>query len=117
MGFDWEIPYPGLRVEERQAAWTINNIGDDVAPSGTEIGTATITSRPGPKALTPVATITNPLSIDRDVEGHTSHPMTYPLSWSGQEPGSYTLTVVIGPATAEVYYRANEWGQCELDTY
>ena len=115
MGYQWELEYPGLRLDGNQAAWNLKNIGDEVAPSGTEIGTATITSRPNPQSPSPVVTVTNPLSIDRDVESQTSHPMTYPLNWSGIEAGAYTFAVVFGDASAEMYYVVDHYGNCTHD--
>jgi hypothetical protein len=92
-GVRWEIEYPMLRIDGDIVVWTIKNVGDDDAPSGSSLGTVSICRLQSSDTPVDTTPFTNEITLDRDVAAGTAHAMSYPLTWTGQEPGNYRVTV------------------------
>lgn len=112
MSVHWELEYPGLHLDDQQLAWTMKNVGDETAVSGSTCGEISIWQHAeGEDSHVDTTPWTNPLTLDRDVEMHTGHSMTYPLSWDGQQHGRYTAMITIGEGvTAEIYFESTLYG-------
>jgi hypothetical protein len=93
MAVRWEIEYSALRIDGDLVVWTLKNASDEDAPSGSPLGTVTISRRQVSDTPVDTAPYTNALTLDRDVAAGTAHPMSYPLTWTGQEPGAYEVIV------------------------
>ena len=101
----WEIEHSALRIEGDLVVWTLKNVGDEDATPGSSLGTVSI-SRRGDPALVDTTPYTNALTLDRDVAAGTAHPMSYPLTWTGQEVGAYE--VIVTP-------RDDHWAQLDFE--
>jgi hypothetical protein len=113
MSVHWEIEYPSMQLHGSKVGWTMKNVGDETAHSGTGCGEITIWQHPGTDQEAQVDTTpwVNPLSLDRDVEPNTAHTMTYPLEWTGQQHGTYSAKIdLTGGASSEIYFKATTWG-------
>ncbi len=115
----WEIEYPGLRLDGDQVAWTMKNVSDEEATSGSPLGKVTIHRRQiGEAPIVDTTPFTNDITLDRDVAGGTAHPMTYPLTWAGQEAGSYTVSVMPhSDVYAEMAYGVDGYGSAVPDNF
>jgi hypothetical protein len=89
----WEFEYPSLRIDGDLVVWTLKNVGDEDATPGTSLGTVSISRRPVSDSPVDTTPYTNAITLDRDVAVGTAHPMSYPLTWVGQEVGTYEVTV------------------------
>jgi hypothetical protein len=92
-GVRWEIEYPMLRIDGELVVWTMKNVGDDDATPGSPLGTVSIYRIQVSDTPVDTTPYTNAITLDRDVAAGTAHPMSYPLTWTGQEPGTYRVTV------------------------
>ena len=90
----WEIEHHHLRIDGDYATWTFKNVGDEDAPSGSSLGSVTIVGVPNATSNIDPTPYVNAITLDRDVAAGTGHPMSYPLSWTGQEVGSYRIVVM-----------------------
>jgi hypothetical protein len=107
----WEFEPHYLRIEGDYATWTLKNAGDEDAPSGSSLGTVTIVGVPGPNSNIEPTPYVNAITLDRDVAAGTAHPMSYPLSWTGQEVGSYRIVVMPhDDVYTELRYRRTHYG-------
>lgn len=93
MAVRWEIDY-ALRIDGDVVVWTMKNVSDEDAASGSSLGTVSIARRQVDDTPVDTTPYTNALTLDRDVAAGTAHAMSYPLSWTGQEPGGYRVTVM-----------------------
>jgi len=110
-GVRWEIEYPGLRIDGELAVWTMKNVGDDDAPSGSPLGTVSICALQTTDAPVDTTPWTNAITLDRDVAAGTAHSMSYPITWTGQEVGTYRVTVMPHEDVyAETDYRRTLYG-------
>ena len=92
-GVRWEIEYPMLRIDGELVVWTMKNVGDDDAPSGSSLGTVSIYRLQINETPVDSTPYTNQITLERDVAAGTAHAMSYALTWTGQEPGTYRVTV------------------------
>ena len=107
----WEIEPHYLRIEGDYATWSFKNASDEDAPSGSSLGTVTIVGVPGPNSNIDPTPYVNAITLDRDVAAGTAHAMSYPLSWTGQEVGSYRIIVMPhDDVSAELLYRRTLYG-------
>jgi hypothetical protein len=108
----WEIEHNHIRLDDNYASWDIKNTSDTAtAEVGDSLGTVTIVQRPDGTPYT------NEITLDREVEPGTGHHLTYPLTWDGQEEGSYSVKVIHHDAPevwAELRYRVKD-GQVGQD--
>ena len=110
-GVRWEIEYPALRIDGDLVVWTMKNVGADEATSGLSLGTVSIYRLPEASATVDSTAYTNEITLDRDVAAGTAHPMSYPLTWTGQETGNYRVTVTPhDDVYAQLDYRKTESG-------
>jgi hypothetical protein len=93
MTIRWEIEYPHLRLHGDQVVWTMKNAGDEDAPVGSSLGSVTIWRLPEENSIVDSTPYTNSITLDREVVAGTAHPMSYPLTWTGQEVGTYRVVV------------------------
>ncbi|MBA2282691.1 MAG: hypothetical protein H0W25_15890 [Acidimicrobiia bacterium] len=107
----WEIVQPGLRIDGDDVVWAIRNTSDEEdAPAGLALGTVSIWRRQEANSVIDSTPYTNEITLDRDVAAGTAHPMSYPLTWQGQESGAYTVLVTHhDDLTADLLYRKTEW--------
>lgn len=107
----WEIEYPMLRIEGDLVAWTIKNIGDEDATSGSSLGTVSICAVKVSDSPVDGTPFVNAITLDRDVAVGTAHAMSYPLTWTGQEPGTYQVRVTHhDDVWSETNYRKTLYG-------
>ncbi|MEO8697987.1 MAG: hypothetical protein ABI658_31090 [Acidimicrobiales bacterium] len=117
MAVRWEFEYPSLRIDGDLVVWTLKNVGDEDATSGSSLGTVSISRRPVAESPVDTTPYTNDVTLDRDVTAGTAHPMSYPLTWIGQETGAYQVTVAPhDDVWAELVYLKTLYG-IELDNY
>jgi hypothetical protein len=112
MSVVWELEYPGMELHGSDVTWTMKNVGDETAHSGTGCGEITIWQHSeGENSHVDTTPWTNPLTLDRDVAPHTAHTMTYPVAWEGQQHGTYTAMIKPSEGvTAEIYFQATLYG-------
>ena len=107
----WEIEYPALRIDGDLVVWTMKNVGDEDAASGSSLGTVSIARRQVSDTPVDTTPYTNAITLDRDVAAGTLHAMSYPLTWTGQEPDAYVVTVMPhDDVAAELYYAKTIYG-------
>jgi hypothetical protein len=115
MAVRWEIEHSFVRIEGDYAVWTFKNVGDEDAPSGSSLGSVTISHDVTTEGRVETTPYTNAITLDRDVAAGTAHPMSYPLSWTGQEVGNYRITIMPhDDVYSELRYRRTLYG-VELD--
>lgn len=90
----WEIEHSVLRIDGEYVVWTIKNVGDEDAPSGSSLGTVSIRAIEVSNSPVDGTPYVNPITLDRDVPPGTAHAMSYPLTWTGQDVGTYRITVM-----------------------
>lgn len=112
MPVHWEIEYPGMQLHGSQVTWTMKNVGDEAAQSGTGCGEIAIWQHPQDENSHVDSTPwTNALALSRDVPAGTAHTMTYPVAWTGQQQGTYTAMITVGEGvTAEIYFNVTLYG-------
>ena len=93
MAVRWEIEYPMLRIDGDLVVWTIKNVGDEDATSGSSLGTVSIQAVAVSDSPVDGTPYVNAITLDRDVAVGTAHAMSYPLTWTGQQPGTYKVMV------------------------
>ena len=93
MAVRWEIEYPMLHIDGDLVVWTIKNVGDEDATSGLSLGTVSIQALKVSDSPVDGTPYVNAITLDRDVAAGTAHHMSYPLTWTGQEPGTYKVMV------------------------
>jgi hypothetical protein len=108
----WELEYPGMALHAPAVTWTMKNVGDETALSGSGCGEITIAQHAVPdNPHIDTTPWTNPLTLDRDVAPGTAHTMSYPVEWTGQNHGTYTAMITVGEGvTAEIYFEATPYG-------
>ena len=89
----WEIEYPMLHIDGDLVVWTIKNVGDEDATSGSSLGTVSIQAVKVSDTPVDGTPYVNAITLDRDVAIGTAHAMSYPLTWTGQQPGTYKVMV------------------------
>ena len=111
----WEFEHQYLRIDGDYVVWTFKNVGDEDAASGAPLGTVTISGVQATDSPVDTTPYTNAITLDRDVAAGTAHPMSYPLTWTGQEVGTYRVVVMPhDDVYAELRYRRTLYG-VELD--
>ncbi len=113
MGVRWELEYNELRVEpdDRVAAWTFKNVGDEAAPAGSEACTVTIWKRPDGSPWTRSVSLPDA----DDVEPQGGVPLAATLAWDGQDPGDYGVRIDFNnnDAMSESSFHITEFGHVE----
>jgi hypothetical protein len=116
MSVQWEVEYPGMALHGHEVTWTMKNVGDETAHSGTTCGEVTMWQHAAHDAAHDDTHVdstpwTNPLTLDRDVEPHTAHSMHQPVTWTGQQHGDYTVKITLGAGVeAELYLTVTLYG-------
>jgi hypothetical protein len=93
MAVRWEIEYPMLHIDGDLVVWTVKNVGDEDATSGSSLGTVSIQAVKVSDSPVDGTPFVNAITLDRDVAIGTAHAMSYPLTWTGQQPGTYKVMV------------------------
>jgi hypothetical protein len=117
MSVHWQVEYPHLQLHGQEVVWTMKNAGDEPAHAGTHVGDISITRRPGhdDEHIDPTPWV-NPLTLDRDVAPQTAHTMHFPVTWAGQQPGSYVVKVTLGDGVeVELYIAIDIYGNATID--
>ncbi|HUP73887.1 MAG TPA: hypothetical protein VM282_12680 [Acidimicrobiales bacterium] len=65
MAVRWEIEYPALRIDGDLVVWTMKNVGDEDATSGSSLGTVNISRRQVDDTLVDTTPYTNAITLDR----------------------------------------------------